>query len=267
MWNTSNPALSNEERWINHGPIAEAATMNGVVSKTSLLVAIALISGAVGYSLSFMFPSVIWISFIASLIIGLGFTFYLAGNPEASPQLAPIYAVAEGFFLGAFTSLADVFLARMGIAIAGGVGIQALLITASCVGSMLILYRTGVLRPTEWFISIVYTLTLAVFITYLVTFIVSFFVPHPLPLLSPFSSASAGGGSAWLGLAINGFILLLASVWLIIDFSVVEENVREGAPKYMEWYCGFAILITLTWIYYEAVKLVVRLALLFGNRE
>lgn len=267
MWNTSNPALSNEERWLNHGPIAEAATMNGVVSKTSILVTIALVSGAGGYSMAFMFPNVILISFIASLIIGLGFTFWLAGNPEAAPRLAPIYAVVEGFFLGAFTAVADFYLGKAGLAVAGGVGIQALLITASCVGSMLILYRTGVLRPTAWFVSIVQTLTLAVFITYLVSFLFSMFSSHPLPLLSPFTSASASGSSAWIGLAINGAILLLASVWLIIDFKMVEENVEAGAPKYMEWYCGFALLVTLTWIYYEAVKLVVRLALIFGSRD
>lgn len=267
MWNTSNPALSNEERWLNHGPMAEAATMNGVVSKTSLLVTIALVAGAGGYALSFMFPNVVLISFIASLIIGLGFTFYLAGNPEAAPTLAPIYAIVEGFFLGAFTAVADAFLGRAGLSVAGGVGLQALLITASCVGSMLILYRTGVLRPTALFMSIVQTLTLAVFVTYLVSFLFSLFSTHPLPLLSPFTSASASGGSAWIGLAINGAILLLASVWLIIDFKMVEENVEAGTPKYMEWYCGFAILVTLTWIYYEAVKLVVRLALIFGSRD
>ncbi|TNE43853.1 MAG: Bax inhibitor-1/YccA family protein [Deltaproteobacteria bacterium] len=267
MWNTSNPALSNEERWLSQGPISDAATMSGVVNKTSFLVMIALIAGAGGYTLAFMFPSAIMISFIASLIIGLGFTFYLAGNPEASPRLAPIYAVVEGIFLGAFTAVADAYLGRAGLAVAGGVGIQALIITASCVGSMLVLYRTGILKPTRTFVAIVQTLTMAVFVTYLVSFLFSMFSSNPLPLLSPFSSASASGSSAWIGLAINGAILLLASAWLIIDFKMVEENVEAGAPKYMEWYCGFAILVTLTWIYYEAVKLVVRLAVIFGSSD
>lgn len=267
MWNTSNPALSNEERWTRSGSLNDVTTMNGVVSKTAFLVMVALVSGAGGYALSFMMPNVIWVSFIASLIIGIGFTFYLAGNPAAAPKLAPIYAIVEGFFLGAFTALADTFLAKGGFAVAGGVGVQALLITASAVGSMLALYKLGILRPTRIFVSVVQTLTVGVMVTYLLSFVFSLFSSHPLPLLSPFTSASAMGTGAWIGLGINVFILLLASLWLVIDFGAVEEYVNEGAPKYMEWYAGFAILITLTWIYYEAVKLVVRLAVLFGGSD
>ena len=70
-----------------------------------------------------------------------------------------------------------------------------------------------------------------------------------------------------IGLGINAAILLLASCWLIIDFKLVEENVESGAPKHMEWYCAFAIMITLTWIYYEAVKLVIRIASIFGSSD
>ncbi len=264
MWNTSNPALTNEERWTSQGSLGQVTTMDGVVQKTTILVLIAMVAGAVGYSLSATNPSVIMPSFLASLVIGLGFTFYLAGKPQAAPRLAPIYAVVEGFFLGAFTSMADIFLARSNLAVAGGVGLQAMIITLSAVGSMLFLYRMKILRPTRIFVSVVQTLTLGVFVTYMVTFLFSFFSQNPLPLLSPFSSASAGSG-AMIGLAINGLILLLASFWLIIDFKEVEDNVKEGTPKYMEWYCGFAILITLTWIYLEAVKLVIRIALIFGR--
>ena len=65
----------------------------------------------------------------------------------------------------------------------------------------------------------------------------------------------------------NVFILGIASLWLIIDFGMVEEKVVAAAPKHMEWYLGFALLVTLAWIYYEAVKLAFRLAILLGNRN
>ncbi|MHC4903968.1 MAG: Bax inhibitor-1/YccA family membrane protein, partial [Planctomycetota bacterium] len=72
---------------------------------------------------------------------------------------------------------------------------------------------------------------------------------------------------ALIGLGINVFILGVASMWLIIDFKLIEDRVAEGGPKYMEWYCGFALLVTLAWIYFEAVKLAFRIAILLGNRD
>ncbi|MHC4804423.1 MAG: Bax inhibitor-1/YccA family membrane protein, partial [Planctomycetota bacterium] len=80
-------------------------------------------------------------------------------------------------------------------------------------------------------------------------------------------SAFAGGKAALIGLGINVFILGVASMWLIIDFKLIEDRVAEGGPKYMEWYCGFALLVTLAWIYFEAVKLAFRIAILLGNRD
>ena len=70
-----------------------------------------------------------------------------------------------------------------------------------------------------------------------------------------------------IGLGINVLILGGASMWLIIDFKLIEDRVAAGGPKYMEWYCGFALLVTLAWIYYEAVKLAFRVAILLGNRD
>ena len=80
-------------------------------------------------------------------------------------------------------------------------------------------------------------------------------------------SALEGGQTALIGLGINLFILILASLWLIIDFGLVEQHVNNGAPKQMEWFCGFILMVTLVWIYLEALKLCFRLAILFGKKR
>ena len=138
-------------------------------------------------------------------------------------------------------------------------------ITISILVAMLALYSFRILRPTETFVSVIKVATAGIMITYVLSFALSFF-GVALPFVS-LGSAFAGGTAALIGLGINVFILGVASMWLIIDFKLVEERVAEGGPKYMEWYCGFALLVTLAWIYLEAVKLVIRLAVLFGGRD
>jgi len=272
---SSNPALNNQEAfnpyaYSDERPVvqqrANVTTLSGVVNKTALLVLIAIAAGAVGYSLLLRFPNILWVSAIASFVIVLGFGFLVCRKPKAAAVVGPIYAVVEGLFLGAVTALADNILAAQGLEVLGGVGAQAFIITMASVGSMLGLYKAGIIRPTERFKAVIFTLTGAIMLTYLVSFVLSFFW-QPLPLISFWAAATETGSMAFLGLGINLFILVIASLFLVIDFGEVEQHINAGSPKYMEWYLGFALLITLAWIYFEAVKLVIRLALIFGNRD
>ncbi|MHC4990821.1 MAG: Bax inhibitor-1/YccA family protein [Planctomycetota bacterium] len=273
---SSNPALNNDQVFQQYyGQMlgtkpekANVTTLQGVVNKTALLVAIALVGGAIGYSLLQTMPAVLPIAAITGFIICLGAFFLLAGKPQLSPVIAPIYAIVEGIFLGAFTALADRILEAQQLAVAGGVGLQAFIITMSAVVSMLVLYKTRIIRPTKTFQAVLYTLGGAVMLAYLVSFVMSL-IPGvgALPLLSFASATQETGTMGLLGLGINVGILVLASLFLILDFKLVEDQVQAGAPKFMEWYCGFALLVTLAWIYFEAVKLVVRLAVIFGGRD
>lgn len=273
--NSSNPALTNQEAFNPYaysegGPVvrerANVTTLSGVVNKTALLVLIAVAAGAVGYSLLIQFPGLLWITAIASFVLVLGFGFLVCRKPQAAVVIGPIYAVIEGLFLGGVTRVADVILADQGLAVLGGVGAQAFVITMASVASMLGLYKAGIIRPTERFKSVIFTLTGAIMLAYLVAFVMMFFGVR-MPLISFPSAVAESGMMGLLGLGINLFILVVASLFLIIDFGEVEKHIEAGSPKYMEWYLGFALLITLAWIYFEAVKLVVRLALIFGNRD
>ena len=87
-----------------------------------------------------------------------------------------------------------------------------------------------------------------------------------MPFLS-IGSALEGGTAGYIGLGINVLILGVAALWFIVDFRQVEELVASGAPKQMEWYAAFGLIVTLAWVYLEALKLVFRLALLFGRRD
>jgi uncharacterized YccA/Bax inhibitor family protein len=270
MWQSSNPVLAHgddafAEYYGAQAGRTDVTTMSGVVNKTGLLVLFAVAAGAGGYALMQQFPPAVWIGAIAGFIVCLGVGFVLSRKAHLAPILAPIYAIVEGAFLGAFTALADTMLASRGLTVAGGVGVQAGIITAAAMVSMLVLWKMGV-RPTQRFKAILGTATGAIMIAYLVSFVLSIFW-KPLPLISFYAAVQDQGMIGFLGLGINIFILVIASLWLIIDFELVEQKVQSGAPKYMEWFCGFALIVTLAWIYYEAVKLVVRLAILFGNRD
>jgi len=281
MWNSSNPMLTRQDTFnevygkgMNSvagtgGAIAarpNVTTMQGVLNKTTLLVGLTVIAGGFGYSISATMPSILWMSAIAGFVICLGMCFLLAGKPQLSPIVGPIYAIVEGIFLGAFTALADDILAAKGLAVAGGVGVQAFIITAACMVSMLGLYSAGIIRPTKTFMAVVGTATLAIGLSYLAIFVLRMFGVS-VPYIGLSAATTDTGTAGWIGLGINAFILVIASLTLAIDFKQVEDNVAAKAPKYMEWYCAVGLLVTLAWIYFESVKMVLRVATMFGSRD
>ncbi|MCP3902999.1 MAG: Bax inhibitor-1/YccA family protein [Planctomycetes bacterium] len=281
MFQSSNPALRNEDTFQEfYGDIAGTrpaqATLQGVVNKTGILVLIAVAGGAAGYQLAGAMPAITWISAIAAFVIVLGFGFVLCGKPQLSPILAPIYAIVEGIFLGALTAALDSVLAKMPAlegAVAEGqaagasvsLAMPAFIITISVMLVMLALYSMRILRPTRRFTAVVSTAVGGIMLTYLLMFVLSMFGVQ-MPFLS-LGSAFGSGYAPLIGIGLNVLILGVAALVLIIDFGRVEAIVEQGSPKYMEWYAGFALLVTLAWIYFEAVKLVFRLYLLFGSRD
>lgn len=265
---SSNPAIESMSKaargWVDdtHG-----ATIAGVAEKTALLVGIAAFAGLLAYVYLPPVFGVLVASSLASFVVCLGVAWAIAGNPGAAWALAPIYAVVEGAFLGVFTKVLDGVLTMRGIGpevVGGSLALPALVITIACTVSMVTLYRAGVLRPTETFKSVVMTLTLGVFLAYLAMFVLSF-AGIQVPFLS-LGSAMAGGQQALIGLGLNAAILVLASLWLIIDLGKIEGIVKGGGAKELEWYGAFCLLVTLAWIYYEAVKLAFRVAMAMRKR-
>jgi uncharacterized YccA/Bax inhibitor family protein len=269
---SSNPALLNDDAFSQfYGKNMYAAerpstiTLQGVVNKTALLVGIAIVAGAAGYWIVGQFAAALMLSWIVAGIVSLGLFFLMRGQARLAPILAPIYAVAQGFFLGALTGALDHYLQQLGRGLPGGLALQAFVITISVTLGMLGLYSSRILRPGPTLTGVIVIATVGIMLTYAVSFVMGLFGME-LPFVT-LGSAIQGGKAALIGLAFNAIVLVVASLWLLLDFQMIEQRVEEGGPKAVEWYCGYALLITLAWIYYEALKMAFRLALLFGSKK
>lgn len=240
----SNP-FANEERYQNANANvgsferAESMTKQGAINKTFVLTGI-LISTAV---LSAMFPNMGLAIFgaIGALVCALIASF----KPTTAPITAPLYAAFEGLFLGAI-SLVYAAIAGGGETIAYGVIGVAVMCTLGVLGTMLVLYRTGVIKPTEKLRAVITTAIATIAFVYLANMVMHLIGFSGIPYLH---SAHP------IGIIISLVIIVFASLSLIFDFEIYDKGEEMGAPKYMEWFAGMSLLVTLVWIYIEILRL------------
>ena len=260
---STNPALKHDELF---APIsgAETASVQGVINKTAMLTVIALIGGVIGVALQPSIPAGGYLALmILTGIVTMGLYFVALKSPMKAVVLAPIYAIIEGCFLGIFTSMMDAWLASSDITVAGGVALQAFIITIAILAAMLILYTLRIIQPTRKFRAVVFTCMGGIFLAYGISLLLLLFGIE-VPFLFASTTPSSGSGML-IGIGINLFVLLIASLKLIIDFGIIEQRIKAGSPKRMEWFCGFILLVALAWIYIESVQLIARLAM--ANRD
>ena len=165
-----------------------------------------------------------------------------------APYLAPLYGILEGLFLGAISAfMNNIFGAKY-----PGIIPQSVGLTLGVAVAMFLLYNFRIIRPTQRFKSIIMTATLGIALFYLITWIVRMFgVQMDFMMI---------GNGSLLGIGISLFVVAIAALNLIIDFDMIEQGAAAGAPKYMEWYCGFALMVTIVWLYVEILKLLSRLS-------
>ena len=266
---SSNPALNESTLksadWWSDNTVADNATISGIVNKTGLFAMIVAVSGAGGYALIKAQPWLLMPLLILNLVMTIGIFFMIRGSAVRARNLGFVYSVAQGLLLGGVAMMMDGMLAARGITVAGGVAVQAFVVTIGCLGSMLMLYRAGILKGGPMFTRVISVATVGVLFAALISFVLSFFGINTM--LFNLNTAFAGGNGIWIGLGMTVFLLLLSSLWLIIDFRMAEELVASGAPKQAEWYVAFSLIVTLAWIYYESLKLVFYLAALFNRGE
>ena len=266
---SSNPVLSDSAlgRLIDEtgGAVrTDTVTMPGVINKTGICTLLAVAAGAGAYALV---PSLPWLPMaagIGSLVVSLIIFFTLMAKPGLAFVAAPVYSITQGVFLGCLSFILESMLAQRGIAATGGLALQAFVITGSVMVTMLGLHSFGIIRAGPRFRSVLMVVTIGMMVAMLASFVVSFFVPMPFMSLD---AAFEGGKNAWIGLAINVGILFLAALWLLVDFAQIDEAIAAGAPKAMEWMLAFGLIVTLAWVYLEALKLAFRLAAMFGERK
>jgi uncharacterized YccA/Bax inhibitor family protein len=242
LFKTSNPAL-NENTF--QGPVAaagEAMTLQGTVNKTGFLLLCVVGTAAWTWGLAHSTaPQSVLPWMIGGAIAGLIFAFVTIFKKTWSPITAPIYALCEGLVLGGISALLEKQYP--------GIAIQAMGLTFGVTAVMLVLYTSRVLRATPKFTMGVIAATGGVFILYMVDIVLGLF-GHHVALLN-----SSG---PW-GIGLSVVIVIIAALNLILDFGFVETGVQSSAPKYMEWYGAFGIMVTLIWMYMEILRLLAKM--------
>jgi len=268
MLESSNPVLAEGRlgpALRNASATQALATVGGVVNKTTLCIAVAVVFGAIGHSVVQANPGMLGLVSILSFVAALGVGFALYGRPAWAAALAPVYAATQGFFLGAVAMMLDSVLAAKGIKLAGGVAMQAFVVTTGVSLACLLLYRSGAVRFSQRGAFILWCAVLGIAATYLISFVLSLFGVQTAFISLP--NQTGGSTGAYIGLAINGVILIVAALTLIADMQQIDQAVATGAPASCEWYLAYGLLVSLIWIYLESMKMIFRLAMIFGGNR
>jgi uncharacterized YccA/Bax inhibitor family protein len=220
-------------------------TVQGTVGKTFVLLAV--LAATAAWSWNAMASGQLAYGFlIGSLLGGLILAVITIAKPTASPWSAPVYAALEGVFLGALSQVVEL---RFHL-VYPGIAMQAVTLTCGVLFMMLFVYATGMIRVTDKLKAGIVTATGALCLFYIITILLSFFRVE-MPLV--FSSSRLGIGFSLLVVGIAAFNLLL-------DFDFIDKAARSEAPKYMEWYGAFGLIVTLVWLYLEILRLLQKLA-------
>jgi uncharacterized YccA/Bax inhibitor family protein len=238
---SGNPALQAEtfDRFAAV-PQEERMTLGGTVNRTGLSLFILLIAASYIWNRGAEDPALpAWI--LVSVIAGFVVAMVTVFKKTWAPLTTPVYAALEGLALG---GISVVFEANY-----PGIVSQAVFLTFGTLGALLMAYRSGLIKATENFKLGVVAATGGIALLYLLSFVLGFFGVS-VPLIH-----SSG---TW-GILFSLFVVVIASLNLVLDFDFIEKGVERGAPKYMEWYGAFGLLITLVWLYLEILRLLAKL--------
>jgi len=241
---SGNPALNkNAFKVLNRngvtGPISknDSMTIKGTVDKTAISLFIMIASGYYIYSeqiVSLMLPGCI-LGFIVAI-----FTIF---KKQYAPFTVPLYALFQGLFLGGISFMYGQMFE--------GIVYNAVLLTVTILLSLLLAYRSGIIKATENFKLGVFAATGGIALFYLISFIASFF-GGGLAIFDPTNGSMTS-------ILISLFVVIIASLNLVLDFDFIEQASENGAPKYMEWYGAFGLLVTLVWLYLEILRLLAKI--------
>jgi uncharacterized YccA/Bax inhibitor family protein len=240
---TANPALKESTfRGVRAAPGEPVMTLAGTASKSFLLIILTVFAASFSWNAvakgntDILMPLML-LGGIGGFIIALITVF----KPRVSPWTAPLYAVFEGTLLGAISALYN--------AQYQGLPAQAVLLTFGVFMALLLAYRTGVVKATENFKLGVIAATGGIMIMYLISMVLRLFGVQMAFLHD----------SSMLSIGISLVIVVVAALNLVLDFDFIERGVEHGAPKFMEWYGAFGLLVTLVWLYLEMLRLLGKL--------
>ena len=257
---TSNPALNDDvfrDAAAEYG-LSRTMTLEGTVAKTGVLLCLLVIGAGYTWAQTHaLAPALTAEAADQSARLAIpsnAFTFMLVGSlggflvslitimkPRVSPYSAPLYALLEGLALGGISTIFEYQFP--------GIVLEAVELTFGTLAALLAAYATGLIKATENFKLGIVAATGGICLVYVASFVLGFF-GISIPLIH---------NSSPVGIGFSVFVVVIAALNLVLDFDFIENGVRQGAPKYMEWYGGFGLLVTLVWLYLEILRLLSKL--------
>lgn len=238
----SNPVLN--EKFLENERVlqGEPMSINGSISKSFILFGILLVAAAYTWFLMASgYTDMAGMLAVGGAIAGFILALIIIFTRKAMHVLTPLYAICEGFFVGGISVMFE--------ASYSGIVFQAVTATFAAVFSMLALYRTGLIRATEKFRSVILISTMSIAVIYLIQIIASFF-GRGIPQI--FTSSN-------LGILFSLFVVAIAALNLILDFDFIERGSQAMLEKQYEWYGAFGLMVTVVWLYIELLKLLAKL--------
>ncbi|HTI51581.1 MAG TPA: Bax inhibitor-1/YccA family protein, partial [Planctomycetaceae bacterium] len=233
-------------------------TLEGTVLKTGMLLCVlmaaagftwaktqaalpALTAETAGQAARMAVPANAFPYMLVGMIGGFVVSLITVFKPSVSPFTAPLYAALEGLALGGISTIFEYQFP--------GIVLNAVALTFGTLAVLLAAYSTGLIRPTENFKLGLIAATGGIALVYLASFVLGLF-GVAIPMIHE---------SGMVGIGFSLFVVVIAALNLVLDFDFIETGVQRGAPKYMEWYGGFGLLVTLVWLYLEILRLLSKL--------
>lgn len=245
LFKSGNPALTKDTfkniEKVDKGS-TDIMTLQGTVNKTAILLFAVLLPAIYTWNI---FTSTLDFATIApyfwiGIFGGLVLSFVIVFNKDWSPYLAPIYCILQGLCLGGLSAAMNHKFP--------GIVMQALLLTFGICVVLLIIYKLKIIKPTENFKLIVASATGGLALYYLASIGLSF-----AGIELPFIHENTTGG-----IIFSLFAVILAAMNLVVDFDFIEKGAESRAPKYMEWYGAFGLMVTIIWLYVEILRLLAK---------
>ena len=216
-------------------------TLEGTCTKTGILLALCAASGVVTWQMLGTGSPLAGPLIFGGAVVGFILALVTVFKSNWVAWTAPLYALAEGLFLGGIS--------RMYESLYQGIVLQAVTLTFATLFALLIVYRMGWVKVNQQFRAGVMAATGAIMLVYLLSFVLSFF-GSGIPYIH---------GSGMIGIGFSVFVIIIASLNLILDFDMIDRGVSQGWPKQMEWYGAFGLMVTLVWLYLEILRLLAKL--------
>jgi len=218
-------------------------TLAGAINKTGILLVLCLVSAGYVWNQFFQSsePPAVNGLMMLGLLGGLAMAMVTIFKRQWAGLTAPAYALLQGLAMGGISAMFEMQYP--------GIVIQAVGLTFGTLAVLLLAYKTGLIKPTENFRFMIVAATGGIAVLYLVSFVMSFFG----------TSIGFIHSNGLFGIGFSVFVVAIAALNLVLDFDFIEAGAEQGAPKYMEWYGAFSLMVTLVWLYLEILRLLAKL--------